>query len=408
MTANTAAAAVSPTEEMEEISVSNFYQTISQKNDILLLDVRNDQDFDAWRIESRNTPETMHIPYIIFAEDGPEALQDLPQLTAIPKDREIVAVCAKGGASDFVAAILREEGMTAVNLIDGMIAWGNHYVSRPVVEKTNYQIYQIDRVSRGCLSYVIISQGQAAIIDPMRHTEQYLQMIADKGADLALILDTHAHADHISGGPALAETTGAPYYLHPYDAIHPFDMLPAEVPYEMLQDSQQLTLGDLTITVLHTPGHTLGQVNYIVTEPSGQAYTFTGDNIFLQSFGRPDLGGQGKAWAPIVYQTIFERFKEQVPDTAWILPGHYASFDESNEQGVYVRQLADLWRDNVGLQFENKDHFITYVLTHLPSMPEQYVEIKRVNIGLAHPDEQQASELELGKNVCALSDAYGG
>ena len=408
MTANTAAEAVTSIEENEEISVSNFYQSISQKNDILLLDVRNDRDFDAWRIEARNTPETMHIPYIIFAEDGPDALQDLPQLTAVPKDREIVAVCAKGGASDFVAAILREEGMTAVNLIDGMIAWGNHYVARPVVEKKNYQIYQIDRVSRGCLSYVIFSQGQAAIIDPMRHTEQYLEMITKKGADLALILDTHAHADHISGGPALAEATGVPYYLHPYDAIHPFDMLPAEVPYEMLQDGQQLTLGELTVTVLHTPGHTLGQVNYLVTEPSGETYAFTGDNIFMQSFGRPDLGGQGEAWAPIVYQTIFERFKEQVPDKAWILPGHYASFDESNEQGVYAKQLVDLWRDNVGLQFENKDHFITYVLTHLPSMPEQYIEIKRVNIGLAHPDEQQASELELGKNVCALSDAYGG
>ena len=408
MTANTAADAVTSAEENEEISVSNFYQTINQKNDILLLDVRNDRDFDAWRIESQNTPETMHIPYIIFAEDGPEALQDLPQLTAISKDREIVALCAKGGASDFVAAILREEGMTAVNLIDGMIAWGNHYVTRPVIETTAYQIYQIDRVSRGCLSYVIISQGQAAIIDPMRHTDQDLQMINEKGAVLSLILDTHAHADHISGGPALAEATGAPYYLHPYDAIHPFDLLPAKVPYEMLQDGQQLALGELTITILHTPGHTLGQVNYLVTEPAGETYAFTGDNIFLQSFGRPDLGGQGEAWAPIVYQTIFERFKEQVPDRAWILPGHYASFDESNEHGLYTKRLVDLWRDNVGLQFKNKDHFITYVLTHLPSMPEQYIEIKRVNIGLAHPDEQQASELELGKNVCALSDAYGG
>ncbi len=392
--------------ELEEITVDQFYSLISCENEFLLLDVRNDQDFESWRVESRFTPETMHIPYIIFAEDGPEALEELPELMAVPDDRLIVALCAKGGASDFVAAILRDEGKKAVNLIDGMIAWGNLYVTRPVVEKRSYQIYQVDRVARGCLSHILISQNKAAIVDPLRHIDQYLDLIAEKGAELALILDTHAHADHISGGPALAEATGAPYYLHPYDAIHPFDMLPAVIDYEMLEDGQHLEMGDLTFEVLHTPGHTLGQVNFIAYDSAGEAYAFTGDNIFLQSFGRPDLGGQGEAWAPIVYETIFHRFKERVPAKALILPGHYASFDEANEGGLYANPLDALWRENIALQFEHEDHFIAYVLTHLPDMPQQYIEIKRVNIGLSQPDEQEASVLELGKNVCALTDAY--
>jgi len=390
----------------EEISVAEFYRRISQPNDLLLLDVRNDRDFETWRIEGPHTPETMHIPYIIFAEDGPEALAQLPQLTAVPKDRLIVVVCAKGGASDFVAAILRDEGWHAVNLIDGMIAWGNHYVTRPLVETEAYQIYQVDRVARGCLSHVIISNNQAAIIDPLRHTDHYHHLLENEGATLQLLLDTHAHADHISGGPALSEKTGAPYYLHPYDAIHPFDMLPAVVDYEVLQDGQTLSLGELTIDVLHTPGHTLGQVNFVVSAPDGESYVFSGDNVFLQSFGRPDLGGQGEAWAPIVYETIYHKFKERVPDQAWVMPGHYANFDEADDQGAFMKQAATLWEENIGLQFAQKDHFIAYVLTHLPQMPEQYVEIKRVNIGLTQPDEQLASELELGKNVCALSDAY--
>jgi glyoxylase-like metal-dependent hydrolase (beta-lactamase superfamily II)/rhodanese-related sulfurtransferase len=390
----------------EELTVDEFYRRINRENDILLLDVRNNRDFETWRIETRHTPETLHIPYVIFAEDGAEALEKLPELWAVPDDREIIAVCAKGGASDFVAEILREEGKRAVNLIGGMIAWGNYYVIRPVVEKENYQIYQVDRVARGCLSHILVSHGRAAIIDPLRHTGEYEHFLSEKGLELAMLLDTHAHADHISGGPALAEATGAPYYLHPYDGIHPFDMLPAVIDYQMLGDDQVLTLGDLTITVLHVPGHTLGQVNFIVTDPEGQAYTFTGDNIFIQSFGRPDLGGQGQAWAPIVYETIFHRFKDNVPESAWILPGHYASFSEANEDGLYMIRAGDLWRDNIGLQFHSKDNFIAYVLTHLPQMPQQYVEIKRVNIGLTEPDEQGASELELGKNICALSDAY--
>jgi glyoxylase-like metal-dependent hydrolase (beta-lactamase superfamily II)/rhodanese-related sulfurtransferase len=399
-------AAVQDDIALEEITVDQLYRRISRENELLLLDVRNDRDYAAWRIEGRYTPETMHIPYIIFAEDGPEALNELPQLAAVPSDREIVVVCAKGGASDFVAAILREEGKRAVNLAGGMIAWGNHYVIRPAIERENYQVYQVDRPARGCLSHILISQGQAAIVDPLRHTGHYLDFLAEKDARLVMILDTHAHADHISGGPVLAAATGAPYYLHPYDAIHPFDMLPAVIDYEMLSDDQRLTLGDLTIQVIHTPGHTLGQVNFMASDPAGETMVFTGDNIFLQSFGRPDLGGQGEAWAPIVYDTIFHKFKGQVPNRAWILPGHYAGFGEANEEGLFAKEAADLWRENAGLRFANRDAFIAYVLTHLPEMPGQYVEIKRVNIGLSQPDEQTASELELGKNVCALADAY--
>jgi glyoxylase-like metal-dependent hydrolase (beta-lactamase superfamily II) len=183
-------------------------------------------------------------------------------------------------------------------------------------------------------------------------------------------------------------------------------MLPAVIDYQALLEGQVLYLGDLAIRVLHTPGHTLGQVNFIASDPAGQAYVFTGDNVFIQSFGRPDLGGQGEAWAPIVYETIFRRFRENVPADAWVLPGHYATFDEANEDGVFVKRASDLWRENIGLQNQQKDHFIAYVLSHLPQMPEQYIEIKRVNIGLSRPDEQLAGELELGKNVCALSDAY--
>jgi glyoxylase-like metal-dependent hydrolase (beta-lactamase superfamily II)/rhodanese-related sulfurtransferase len=394
-------------EGIEEISVEGFYSRISQPNDILLLDVRNESEYENWKIESRFTPETMHIPYTIFAEDGPYALLELPQLTAVPQDREILVVCAVGDASDLIAAILREEGWkNALNLTGGMIAWGDFYVTRPVTENEAYKIYQVDRVARGCLSYVLISDGKAAIIDPLRHIDRYEGFLKGKDIELSYLLDTHAHADHISGGPAISSQTGSPYNLHPYDGIHPFDMLPAVIEYETLADGQRFSLGALTIEVLHTPGHTLGQVNFIVTDEAGESYVFSGDNVFIQSFGRPDLGGQGKAWAPIVYETIYDKFKNAVDDETLVLPGHYATFDEADSKGLVAKKVADLWCDNIGLQFKDRTAFIDYVLDHLPQLPEQYVEIKRVNIGLTKPDEKTASELELGKNICALSDAY--
>lgn len=392
--------AVVPAVTPNEISVSTLHEQINRENNFFILDVRNEDEFETWRIEGRFTPDTINIPYHHFFEDQEELVQQ------VPEDREIVVVCAKGGASDFVALVLEEHGRRAMNLADGMIAWGNHYVVRPVISTDSYQVYQVDRPARGCLSHVLVSEGQAAIIDPLRHIQQYERLLDETGAELALILDTHAHADHVSGGPGLAEETGAPYYLHPYDGIHPFDMLPARMPYEMLRDGQRLQLGELTIQVIHTPGHTLGQVNFLATAPDGRSFLFTGDNIFIESFGRPDLGGQGERWAPIVYETIFERIKSQVPGDALVLPGHYARADEANEDGLFAKSLERLWQENGGLQHADREEFIEYVLSHLPTMPEQYIEIKRVNIGLSSPDENETSELELGKNICALSDAY--
>lgn len=384
-----------------EITAGQLYTRISQPNELFLLDVRNNDEFAAWRIESRHTPTTLHLFYGNFLEDEEGSIEQ------VPKDREIVVVCAKGGASEYVAEILRNGyGLEAVNLQGGMIAWGNYYAIHEVASTDVYQIYQFDRVARGCLSYVLISQGQAAVIDPGRHAGQYVQMLAEKAAAPALVLDTHAHADHISGGPALAAAVGAPYHLHPYDGVHPFDMLPARLEYRMLSDGQTFDLGDLRLQVIHAPGHTLGQVNFLATGSDGAAYLFAGDNLFIHSFGRPDLGGRGEAWAPLVYATIFEIIPKVVPSTALVLPGHYARHAEAGEAGLFAEKLADLWESNPDLGIRERGAFIQHVLGHLPEMPSQYVEIKRANAGLLQPDEEQAGELELGKNVCALSTAY--
>jgi glyoxylase-like metal-dependent hydrolase (beta-lactamase superfamily II) len=184
-------------------------------------------------------------------------------------------------------------------------------------------------------------------------------------------------------------------------------MLPARLDYRMLEDGMALNLEELTIQAVHVPGHTLGLVNFLVTAKDGEAFFFSGDSIFINSFGRPDLGGQGQAWAPLVFESIFNRIRNRVPATAWVLPGHYARHSEANEVGTFMMRLEDVYATNPDLSVHvEKDDFIQYVLEHLPFLPPQYVQIKRVNAGLVQPDEQEASELELGKNICALSTAY--
>ncbi|MDQ7025842.1 MAG: MBL fold metallo-hydrolase [Anaerolineae bacterium] len=382
------------------LTIHEIYQRIISDNDLFIVDVRNQEDFATWHIETAQDIDMVNVPYFDFLEDETGSVEQ------VKTEKEVVVVCAKEGSSAFVADILHQHGFQANYLAGGIKEWGNHYVFRTVQETDNWQIYQVDRAARGCLSYVLISNGEAVIIDPLRHTDKYLDFLQQKGATLTYLLDTHAHADHISGAPDLAAATGAPYYLHPYDGIHPFDILPPKISYKMLADGDEFTVGDLKIRAIHAPGHTLGQVAFLVTAASGEQFFFSGDTIFLDSFGRPDLGGQGEKWAPIVYDTLFNIIKEAVSDEALLLPGHYAKASEANLNGLFAQTMKQMWQSNGALQYTERDEFISFVLSNLPTMPEQYIEIKRVNAGLVEPDEEAMSELELGKNICALSDAY--
>lgn len=389
------------------ITAAEVYEKLLNQEQRVILDVRNEEDFRRWRIEGRKSLQVINIPYYNFLEDAAASMAGLP------RDEEILVVCAKEGSSQFVAELLQEHGYKTRYLAEGILSWGSLYDARDVVNESFGRIVQVARPARGDLSFVVISDGQAAVIDPLRHIDHYLEVANQAGARITHLFDTHAHADHISGGPALAEVTEAGYYLHPYDAIHPIDMLPASLPYHMLQDGQTFTVGQFTVKVIWFPGHTLGQVNYLFTAPTGQSYLFTGDGLFLQSFGRPDLGGRGEAWTPILYQSLFERLPQHINDETVILPAHFSALDEGHNfaasgafatSGVFAAPYSQVKADNDGLKPRSLAEFTHYVLSHLPVFPPEYVEIKRVNAGLAHPNEETASELELGKNICALSD----
>ncbi|MDW8329268.1 MAG: MBL fold metallo-hydrolase [Candidatus Bipolaricaulota bacterium] len=393
-----------------EWTVRELKDRLDRNESFFLLDVRNREEFSAWKIEGRTKLPTLNIPYFEILEEGGKddvvesvvAYAQAKLVSQLPKDRTILVVCAKGGTSAFVAEGLRQLGYDAVNLAGGMKAWGDFYQIKPVVESQALSIYQVIRPARGCLSYIVASQGEAAVIDPLRHIEHYLNFAKEKNLRIKLVLDTHGHADHISGGRALADRVNAPYYFHPYDAIHPIDVLPAQLSFEFLRDGQEFSVGSAKIKTIHIPGHTLGNVVYLVNEK----YLMTGDSIFIESVARPDLGGRGEAWAPLHYRA-FERLLK-LPDSTVILPGHFSQPKEANGQGLFAATLGELKAQNEGLQMVQKGEkaFVQYMLSSLPFFPPQYVDIKRVNAGLLVPDEEKASELELGKNICALAQAY--
>lgn len=379
-------------------TAAELYADMLQDKPLFILDVRNEDDFGRWRVEGRPSLEVMNIPYFNFIED------EEGSVARVPAGRDVLVVCAKEGSSEYVAELLQARGFNTSYLEGGIMSWGDLYDVREVFNSTAGRIVQVARPARGDLSFVVISDGQAAVIDPLRHIEHYRQVVADADAQLTYIFDTHVHADHISGGPALSNQTGAPYYVHAYDAIHPIDMLPATIDYHHLTDGQQFKLGQLTITAIWFPGHTLGQVNYKVTDATGNSYLFTGDGIFLNSFGRPDLGGQGEAWAPMLYDSIYNRLPPHLSDDTLILPAHFSRLGEDDGTGRFAKPYGRVLKENSSLKHDSKEAFVDFVLNHLPTFPPEYVEIKRVNIGLVEPTEAEASELELGKNICALAE----
>jgi glyoxylase-like metal-dependent hydrolase (beta-lactamase superfamily II)/rhodanese-related sulfurtransferase len=379
------------------ITVAELDEMIERGDSFLLLDVRNQDEFERWKIEGRNPFETLHIPYFQFIENEDESAN------RVPKGKQVVVVCAKGGSSEYVAGVLRERGYDAVNLEGGMIAWGNYYRVRRIEAVTDVALYQIIRVARGDLAYAVVSNGEGILIDPTRHTEQYTNLAEREGFKIVAIFDTHAHADHISGGPKLAKELGVPYFLHPYDGIHPIDMLPATIEYEYLKDGFTFKFGNATLKGIHIPGHTLGNMAFLVND----RYLFTGDSIFIVSVARPDLGGRGQEWAPIHYESLYKKLLV-LPDETLVFPAHFATASrEGRPDGTFYDTLGNIKRNNPReYQSPSKEAFVEFILSTLPVFPPQYVDIKRVNAGLLVPDEEKAQELELGKNVCALAGAY--
>jgi glyoxylase-like metal-dependent hydrolase (beta-lactamase superfamily II) len=394
-------------------SPQKVWERLLRNAPMFILDVRNRDEFERWRVEGPHSVPTFNIPYFELLdlegeeEDVTEAVMRGVQsqlMEQLPADRPILAVCAEGNTSNYVAEGLRRLGFDAVNMEGGMEAWGNFYYWRPVAETERFSLFQVVRPARGCLSHVLVSEHHAAVFDPARHIETYHELATSVGAQIELVLDTHLHADHLSGGPALGERDRIPYHLHPYDAIHPMDMLPARIAYRPLEAGQTLRIGSAEVRVLHFPGHTLGMVAFLI---EGR-YLLSGDSLFLEAVARPDLGGKAEAWTPLLYESL--KRMEELPDDTLVLPAHFSDIATADATGVFRATLGELKGRNPGLLklAEGEKAFCDYILANLPEFPAAYVEIKRANAGLVSPNERKAQELELGRNICAVGKALEG
>ncbi|MCO8253967.1 MBL fold metallo-hydrolase [Haladaptatus sp. AB618] len=381
----------------DALSPTELYDRLQRGESLSILDVRNRDEFEAWHIDA---PRTIQRPYAEFM--GAKVRGEIPELVesldldSADEDGPVVAVCPQGDASEGVAELLREEGLDVLNLEEGMEGWAKVLVAREI-DADSGTVVQYERPSSGCLSYLVISDDEAAVIDPLREfADRYVADAAERGADLRYAIDTHVHADHVSGIRAVAERseatpvlpTGAEERGLAFDATH----------VTLVADGDKLELGDGTLTALHAPGHTSEMTLFRF-----DGVLFSADTLFLDGIGRPDLeaGSDGaRSLADSLYATLHDRIRS-LPGETLVAPGHVRSGTPRASDGTFTAPLSAV-RDSVSLLSLDRDEFVARVADDLPPRPANYEEIVSVNLGRETVDSETAFELELGPNNCAV------
>lgn len=376
--------------QLRGMTAAELTKKIFANEPLFILDVRNEKDFNNWKIEG-NQFQAINIPYFELL-DGVDSV-----LEKMPGNQEVLVVCSKEGSSKFVAEQLIEQKRSDVSyLVGGMKSWSEHLEPVKIGDlKDGGSIYQFVRIGKGCLSYMVISDGEAAIIDTLRMTEVFENFAKENNAVIKHTLDTHLHADHISGGRRLAELTGASYWLPPKDADEVvFD-------YQKLEENADITVGNTKINIqpVYSPGHTIGSTSLIVDDQ----YLLSGDILFIQSIGRPDLAGKAEDWVGDLRNTLYSRYK-QLSEDLIVLPAHFGKSNELGEGGKVSARLGDLYRENFGLNIQDDTEFRKTVTENLPSQPNAYQEIRQTNMGKITPSNEEQREMEIGPNRCAVHD----
>ena len=396
-----------------------------------VVDTRPEESFDGWRIA-----DSVHYFYKPFHEFD---LDDFEAKTGLTSDDKIVTACAKGKASLDFAEELEAAGYDEVTVVDdGMRGWSGVYdrttLPLPDSGDGSLEIVQIQRRAKGCLGYLVIggtaaeaengsdrvaiaesdgSDRVAIAIDVSRHGTEWREAAAERDASIAAVLDTHVHADHLSGGRALADELDVPYYL-------PAAAAERDVAYsfEPLARNETLDVGGIDVKALATPGHTDDMASYLI----GRSAVLTGDTLFTDSVGRTELqfaasessdpidgkdaeSAGAATGASRLYDSLHGTLLAE-PDDVVVCPGHFAVANDGTTGDVIpgepVTTTVGAARREIDVLAADRETFIDRITATLPEKPPNYEDVIATNRGVTSPpDEVSAIELELGPNRCA-------
>jgi glyoxylase-like metal-dependent hydrolase (beta-lactamase superfamily II) len=364
------------------LTVETLREMLNQGQPVTLLDVRHAHEWAEWAIPGSVNADV----YDALKANDPAAMAGVE----LPGDRPVVTVCGAGVVSQLAAKQLRGRGLPALSLTGGMKAWSLAWNSAAVpLLHSGARIIQVRRAGKGCLSYLVGSQGQAAVIDPALSPEVYLDLAQEQGWAISHIFETHIHADHLSRARQLAERAGAVLHLPAQER--------ATFPFQPIQDNAEFIIGAARLAALHTPGHTGESTSYLLDNQA----VFTGDTLFLTSVGRPDLeaaAAESQVRARLLYHSL-RRLLTLAPATL-ILPGHTSDpilFDGK----PIATSLAEVSHQTELLHLP-EDAFVETVLTRIPPTPPNHQRIVELNEAGLWPDDDPTN-LEAGANRCAVA-----
>jgi glyoxylase-like metal-dependent hydrolase (beta-lactamase superfamily II)/rhodanese-related sulfurtransferase len=368
-----------------EMTADELRAALDAHRPLTVIDVRPEADRAEWSI-----PGSRHVDAYADLRRGDHS--SLARgVVDLPHDRPVIAVCARGRTSLLAAQALESLGFDAFSLKGGMTAWTGAWNSADVTlaGRADLQVVQFRRIGKGCLSYLLASKHEAAVVDPSLDAAIYIRQAAARGCRIVAVLDTHVHADHVSHASRLAEAARARVYLPATDRVR--------TAFTALEDGDRIRVGGATIAALRTPGHTRESTCYIFD----QRAACTGDTLFLETVGRPDLaasGGESRTRAHLLYRSLIDRLWP-MPDDLIVLPGH-ASVPLPFDGVPHAAPLGEV-RRAVALAALAEEAFVEAVLARIPANPPNHLRIVRINEGL-EPWAGDMRDLEAGANRCAV------
>jgi glyoxylase-like metal-dependent hydrolase (beta-lactamase superfamily II) len=373
------------------VSANDLKSRLDSGESVTVLDTRRPADFEEWRIDHPNV-RTVNVPFYEFLDERERPVEEVPD--GVP-DGPVVVNCAIGLSSQFVGDFLAREGREVEVLEDGMEGWARLLEAVPLDVDAPADVVQYHRPSSGCLGYAILDGGEAVVVDPLRaFAKRYVEDLTERGAEIAYAVDTHVHADHVSGTRRLHELAGATVVMPEgaKDRGLAFDC-------ETVADGDELRVGSAEIEVVGLPGHTTETVGYRV----GGAL-LCGDTLFTDGVARPDLE-RGAAGAPEAAGQLYDTLQEmaELPPETVIAPGHTSTATPTAEDGSFTAEIGALTEGLVTFEMD-RGAFVDHVTERIPPRPNNFERIIAINLGRDRADDGDAFELELGPNNCAAGE----
>lgn len=306
----------------------------------------------------------------------------------LDKNIPVVVICAGGKTSLIGAEILQNQGFEAYSLEGGMRGWTLSWNTAKITFP-NFEIIQLRRTGKGCLSYIVVSNKEAFVVDASLPVEVYEQILEQQKLTLKYVIETHIHADHISRSKQLADNNNVPLFL-PYPNKVSFD-------FEPIDSNTVFELGNIKIKSIKTPGHTLESTTFLIDEK----VLLSGDTLFTNGVGRPDLkanNNEALEKTKSLYQSLQTILA--LDDAIIVLPSHTNQpVDFDNKP---IQTTIGFIKSNVAMLQLDENEFTNTILQRIPATPSNYLAIVELNVKGDFSDVNPI-DLEAGANRCAIS-----